>query len=227
MALLVTAATPKELVAALPALAGCALPEQRVLTVPHSPVLACLTGVGPVNAGIALGAALTDKRVTAVCNTGLAGSFNLRRLPLRSFVLVTEEIFPEYGMNTGRAVDAAALGFAQWQQAGTALYDRLPLPSALDGLPLPALLPRAAALTVAGVSASPARARALHKRYGAGIENMEGFAVALACARQGIDCIEIRCISNKVGAQNAAARDFAGAFEAMRTLLPALFAAYC
>ncbi|MDD2967016.1 MAG: futalosine hydrolase [Desulfovibrionaceae bacterium] len=227
MALLVTAATPQELYAALPALQGGAVPEHKVLCVPHSPVLACLTGVGPVNAGIALGAALQDARVHAVCNVGLAGSFHLRRLPLRSLVLVTEEIFPEYGMNTGRSVHASALGFAQWQHEGKAIYDRLPLACALEQLALPAHLPRAASLTVAGVSASPARARALHKSYGAGLENMEGFAVALACAQRGKACMEIRCVSNKVGAQHAALRDFSGALAAMRAALPALFAACC
>ena len=77
-------------------------------------------------------------------------------------------------------------------------------------------------LTVAGVSASFARAADLRGRYQADLENMEGFAVAYACARQGIPCVEVRSVSNKVGPRAREEKDFPGALRALAQVLPAL-----
>ena len=83
-------------------------------------------------------------------------------------------------------------------------------------------LPHCRSLTVAGVSASFARAADLRGRYKADLENMEGFAVAYACARQGIPCVEVRSVSNKVGPRAREEKDFPGALRALAQVLPAL-----
>lgn len=77
-------------------------------------------------------------------------------------------------------------------------------------------------LTVAGVSASFVRARDLWNRYHAELENMEGFAVAYACARAGLPCVEIRSVSNKVGPRTKEEKDFPGALQALDAVLPSL-----
>ena len=77
-------------------------------------------------------------------------------------------------------------------------------------------------LSVAGVSASFARARDLQQRYHAELENMEGFAVAYACARAGVPCVEVRSVSNKVGPRQKDEKDFPGALEALAQVLPSL-----
>ena len=59
-------------------------------------------------------------------------------------------------------------------------------------------------------------------RYRAELENMEGFAVAYACARAGVPCVEIRAVSNKVGPRAADEKDFPGALAALGRILPAL-----
>lgn len=227
MPLLVTAATGPELTAALPPLQGRELPEQQAipLTWRGRELLAYVTGVGPVNAALALGLILGARTdIRGVLNTGLAGSFDLEALPLGALALVTEEILPEYGLCSDCGIsDAQALRFPQWSPRDQGpVFAHLPLPdcAAELGFSLPAGLARASSLTVAGVSATPARARALRSAFPALLENMEGFAVALACARRGIPCVELRCVSNLVGAQEARLRDFSGALRVMAATLP-------
>ncbi|MBQ9406672.1 MAG: futalosine hydrolase [Desulfovibrio sp.] len=193
----------------------------------------CILGVGPINASLAMGQALThcardNAPVTAVCVAGLAGAFDLGSFPLYSSCLVYEEIWPEYGLHDGQSVTAGAFRFPLWRPAqGEAVRDRLRL-SSHDDLAAVGLrfaekdfLP-ARSLTVAGVSASFARTADMRARYCPDLENMEGFAVAYACARQGIPCLEVRCVSNKVGPRSREEKDFPGALRALCRVLPSL-----
>lgn len=195
--------------------------------------LCCITGVGPINAALALGHVLSRAEaegtpISAVFNAGLAGAFDLEANPLLSACLVREEIWPEYGLHDGQSVTAGAFGFPQWQPPqGEAVRDRLALPGveALAAFGVKCAedaLPHCRSLTVAGVSASFARAADLRGRYKADLENMEGFAVAYACARQGIPCVEVRSVSNKVGPRAREEKDFPGALRALAQVLPAL-----
>ena len=242
MQLLCVLATALEFKAFFPDWRG-SLPEHCALPI-NSRLLGCITGVGPVNAAMALGRVLAlNPQIGGVICSGLAGSFDLERAPLGTWTLATEEIYPEYGL-LGEAVagscgqleyglDAEALGFAQFEQGELRVLDRLPLaaPVAL-GLPLAALPEKFAsgpALTVAGVSASLERAGMLARRYGALSENMEGFAVALACARAALPCLELRVISNRVGSRLAQERVFGKALAELgvfgHNLQTSLFAA--
>ncbi|WP_165070279.1 futalosine hydrolase [Desulfovibrio sp. ZJ200] len=251
MALLICAAAREELAALMPHWERTATPdaagpdlaaEMRLWPVrlKHRQALACLTGVGPLNAALALGLCLAraeaeGRPVDAVLNAGLAGSFNLADLPLRSLCLVREEIWPEYGLHDGHSVTAEAFAFPLWRRPATDgsgradVRDRLSLSNAAGLAALGFRGPEAAlpfracrSLTVAGVSASFDRARNLWNRYHAELENMEGFAVAYACARQSIPCVEIRCVSNKVGPRAKDEKDFPGALAALGRILPAL-----
>ena len=243
-ALLVCAATARELSAAVPGLvAEDALAELTPVPVrlKGRPGLLCVTGVGPVNAALALGfcfgltsggsgpaQAGPPPRIGAVLNVGLAGAFDLARTPLRALCAVVEEIWPEYGLNDGSSVTARAFSYPLWRQADGAaedVYDRLRLADA-DAIarrepPAGTFLSRRS-LTVAGVSASFARAREMANRHRAELENMEGFAVAYACARAGVPCVEVRAVSNKVGPRAADEKDFPGALAALAGALPAL-----
>lgn len=211
----------------------------------------CVTGVGPINAALALGlclarAAAEGQPITAVLNAGLAGAFDLQALPLSTLCLVHEEIWPEYGLHDGRSITAEAFGFPLWQrpesaQSATsippgstleadakkrAVYDRLPL-AGLEALGAGStahadMFTLCRSLTVAGVTAGFDRARALWDRYHAELENMEGFAAAYACAREGIPCVEIRSVSNKVGPRGKNEKDFPGALRRLGGILPAL-----
>lgn len=247
--LLLCAATGPELAGLVPGFTPAGMPTARngaadaaktwpemtlwPLRLKCGPALCCITGVGPVNAALAMGIALSrasaeGSSVTAVLNAGLAGAFDLADRPLLALCRVREEIWPEYGLHDGRSVTAQAFGFPQWQPPhGPAVRDRMPLAGleALSQFGAPqkgeAFLP-STSLTVAGVSASFARAADLRARYRADLENMEGFAVAYACARQGIPCVGVRSVSNKVGPRANDEKDFSGALAALTRVLPAL-----
>ncbi len=183
-----------------------------------------ITGVGPLNAALAFGKALSFiKKKTLVVNIGLAGSFDLEKAPLCSSWRITKEVYPEYGLATDNRVDAQALGFPQWRTPESVVWDSIKLPELLHINPLLRHSPLqgdATAFTVAGVTCCPQRAARLASPYIEPLlENMEGFSLALACARYGIPFLEIRTVSNFVGTRDAEYRDFAGALAAMRPVV--------
>lgn len=250
MSLLLCAATGPELAGLVPEFspAGFTAPARQTSENPanfwpemqlwpvrlkYGEALCCITGVGPINAALALGmffcrAKAEGTPIAAVLNAGLAGAFDLAERPLLGLCTVSEEIWPEYGLHDGRSVTAEAFGFPQWQpETGPAVRNRLPLagPEALERFGArhqPDVFLPCTSLTVAGVSASFARAADLRARYRADLENMEGFAVAYACAREGIPCVEARSVSNKVGPRANDEKDFPGALRALTRVLPAL-----
>jgi len=191
-------------------------------------VLALVTGIGVVNAALALGRALERAGISGVLNLGVAGSFDLAAHPLGSVRLVEQEIWPEYGLLFSGAVaaDARALGFAQNgvpASEADAVLDRLawdaPVGLARLGLNAtgsgPAGLVRAASLTVSGVTADAQRAGELFARFGAGLENMEGFALAYGARRFGLPFAELRAVSNAVGSRPPRDWDLPGALAAL------------
>ena len=236
--ILLCAATPDELLAAVPASllphepAGLPLLKPLPLRLGTTGQgVACVTGVGPINAALGMGIVLAQcaaagQRLRAVIHVGLAGSFDLERWPLGALHVVGEEIWPEYGLHDGRQVVAQAFGFPQWSDGKREVRDRLNLATAADlglkwrGSGLTDEQP-VRSLTVAGVSASVQRVQHLRQLYGAALENMEGFAVAYAAARAGLPCLEVRSVSNKVGPRAAHEKDFPGALQALGELLPA------
>lgn len=232
MSLLVLAATARELASAIPGLAKHDLAELRPVAgrLGWRKTIFCVTGVGPLNAALAAGLCLGQggigkERVEAVLNVGLAGAFDLARTPLCSIWQVRREIWPEYGLNDGNSVTARAFRFPQWEMPdGSRVYDELKLAGVeifgftKDEPPFAAC----ASLTVAGVTASFDRANLLWNRYHAELENMEGFAVALAAARSQVPCVELRCVSNKAGPRKGDEKDFEGALAALGQILPTL-----
>lgn len=237
MPILVIAATERELSAALGVDAS---PHQGTVvscSAHGREVLACVSGLGVINASLTLGAALTRGDVDGVLCLGVAGSFDLAAHPLGAVRLVDREVWPEYGLlATGWcSADAAALGFPLGQahredgQAGpdAVVWDRVvwdaPINLARLGLCLGPWV-TAKSLTVSGVTADPERAGLLRSRHLAGLENMEGFALAYGCAVAGVPFVELRAVSNAVGARPPEAWDLPGALNALGQAARRLFA---
>ncbi len=203
------------------------LPEQEIhyFTDQHERTNGVLiTGVGPINAALALGKSLTAiKKQTLVLNVGLAGSFDLGNAPLCSHWRVTKEVYPEYGLVTEDRVDAMALGFPQWRTPDCVVWDTLKLPELLHLNPILRHCPlqgNATSITVAGVTSCPHRASRLAAPYSETLlENMEGFSLALACERYGLPFLEIRTVSNLVGTRDPEYRAFTKALAAMRPVV--------
>lgn len=242
MALLILAPTPDELRALAPQMLPPDVAEMRPypLSLKGQDALFYATGIGPVNAAMGSGYCfgLTSSKevfghpwkVDFCLLAGLAGAFALEKCPLRKLYRVSEEIWPEYGLNDGANVVARAFHFPQWKRdSGEDIYDRVPM------APLSAInsdsrwlgkkeeeFPPAQSLSVAGVTASFVRARQLESLYHAQLENMEGFSVGLACLRAGVPCVEIRSVSNKIGPRSKEEKDFSGALKSLGVILPQL-----
>lgn len=190
-----------------------------------------VTGVGPVlaalNFGFFLGQVQAGRQENtpsplAVVNVGIAGSFCLQKAPLGALALADAEAWPEYGVTEVCGVNARELGFPLLAESGDgreAVWDRISLDPggafAAMGLVQPESCIYGLSLTVAGVSGDPARAAALRKRYDPLTENMEGFALALACRCGHIPFVELRAVSNAVGERNKRAWDVPGALRAL------------
>lgn len=189
-----------------------------------------VTGVGPINAALAIGFCLglkfnQEDPVRALLYAGLAGAFDLERDPLCSTRVVRKEIWPEYGLHDGVSVTSRAFRFPLWvRKEGEDIYDTVPLAGteAVSAKPPPKDWLECSSLTVAGVSASFNRRESLWNAWKASLENMEGFAAAYSALRAEIPCVELRVVSNKVGPRGRNEKDFPGALAALSRLLPAL-----
>ncbi len=184
-----------------------------------------VTGVSPVNAALSLGGRLGGRGdVAGVVGLGVAGAFDLDALPLGSAALVCEEIWPEFGLYGPSGMEPEVLGLAL--DAGP-VWDRIALdPDAAAsnmGLSLDPAWPRCSSLTVAGVTGTDERAGELFKRYGALLENMEGFSLALGCRRAGIPFLEVRTVSNQVGSRKPEHWDLKTALTGLAKVVQTLF----
>ena len=199
-------------------------------------MLCCITGLGVINASLALGAALTRGDVTGVLSLGVAGSFDLDAHPLGCVRLVNKEIWPEYGLlATGWcSADAVGLGFALGQahrpddNAGpdAQIWDRVVWDASVNLERLGLCLgpwTMCKSLTVSGVTADAERAELLRERHQPGLENMEGFALAYGCALVGLPFVELRAVSNAVGARPPLTWDLPGALAALGQATQRLF----
>jgi len=223
MPVLVAAATGLELRAALKLEADAPQGKLFEVSAYGRPVLALVTGIGVVNSALALGRALESADVAGVLNLGVVGSFDLAAHPLGCVRLVEQELWPEYGLLFSGAVaaDAAALGFALngvAASAADAIFERLAWDAPAEARRLgldPSSLACATSLTVSGVTADAERARELSARFGAGLESMEGFALAYAARLSGLPFAELRAVSNAVGSRPPEGWDLPGALAAL------------
>ena len=156
-----------------------------------------LCGFGPVAAAARAASLIARHQPARVILAGIAGTFDPTGLPV-----ATAAVFPSvvmHGVGVGVAsgfVSAAALGFQHWKGRGPENSDELrvdtPVPPAAGQL-----------LTCCTGSQSPEEARQRLEQYpGAVAEDMEGFAVALACRLAGVPLAIARGISNEVGDRN-------------------------
>jgi futalosine hydrolase len=177
-----------------------------------TPVEVC--GFGPIAAAARSVQLIEQWRPARVLLVGIAGSFDPARYPIGtawSFAQVRIE-----GIGAGMGLDLqgpAALGFPQLPARGED-------PAVVEELDLsPAARTRAAGLllTTCAASASPEQAAARLARHpGACAEDMEGFAVALACALCHTPLSIVRGISNRVGERDSTRWKIPSALHAAR-----------
>lgn len=184
-------------------------------------VVLCAAGVGKINAAAATAILIERYRPRLVINTGCAGAYQGSGLAIGDLALATSEILGDEGAITSAGwLGLEEMGLPSLVREGRRYYHEIPLsPSAGEralllagrrGIPLA----RGRFVTLSACSGSLSRGEELAGRYGALAENMEGGAVALVCLRYGVECLEIRGISNRVEERNLESWDLPRAVAA-------------
>lgn len=179
--------------------------------------LACVEtcGFGPVAAAARTAQLVAEFAPARVVLTGLCGSYDADAHPVGSALEFDEVAIHGVGVGEGAShLAPPALGFPQWPgspRAGAEVFDRLALQS-VRGPGAPRVL-----VTTCAASADRAQAEQRRGRFaGALAEDMEGFAVALACSLSGTGLRIVRGVSNVVGDRDSANWRIAAALGAAR-----------
>lgn len=153
-------------------------------------------GVGPVDAAAATAAAIANRRPRVVLHVGIAGARHAAQLAPPALVVGHEALYCDLDVPEA------------WAPR------RLVAPQTL----IDAVL-RACPTAVRHVIGTSGRVGAT---TGCEVESMEGFAVLRAAALAGIPAIEVRAISNAIEEPDRTRWRFDEAFEAIRSVTPAL-----
>jgi futalosine hydrolase len=193
-------------------LLSCAVDEELSFWQPRDGVETLVTGVGPVEAACAIAAALAARQYRLVVNAGLAGAFD-GAARIGEGVVVTEDSM-ELRLESGQT-----FALPGGRRTIEAAHSEPTLTARLGAEGFPVLH----GITVARVTSTDATARRLAASYAAQVESMEGFAALRAAARAGVAAIEVRGISNRVGARESSGWDFAAGLAGLARVTRALF----
>lgn len=167
--------------------------------------LEALCGFGPIAASARTSQLLARLSPARVVLVGIAGTYDAALLPVGSAVEFDAVAIEGIGAGEGRGLAGPlALGFPQWPGGAESepIHDRIVLSSGISADP-GALRDRtrsALLLTTCAASDSAHQAGVRRERFPEALaEDMEGFAVAFACALHGVPVHVVRGISNVVG----------------------------
>jgi futalosine hydrolase len=174
--------------------------EAERLGLSHAPVEIC--GFGLARAGVGAMSAIDRHRPDRVVLAGLAGTYDASRAPIGT--VVCPALVRCHGIGAG-GLSAAELGFADSDEA--ALHGG-------DG---------SVALSVASASGTPQEAaERVAAHPDALIEEMEGYAVALAAISRSISCTMMRGVCNLAGDRDTSAWAIDAALTAVRERLDSM-----
>ncbi len=168
-------------------------------------VLLALTGIGKVNAASATTALLERFTPELLINIGCAGAYPESGLAMGDLAMATAEVFGDEGVMAPDGWHSLELiGIPAVARNGEEYYNRFPLAgwaaekAALVAAATGSFLHQGDFVTVSSVSGTAGRGAELFRRFGGICENMEGGAVAQVASLYGVDCMEIRGVSNLV-----------------------------
>ena len=155
-----------------------------------------LCGFGPVAAAARTSSQIAIHKPDRVLLIGIAGTFNTSVLPVGGAALLPRVIMHGIGVGTDETfVPAGEMGFQHWRGEGeeSAIGDELVLNTPRSSV-------SGSLLTCSAASASAQDMRNRLDRYPSVVaEDMEGYAVALACRLENVPLVIVRGISNVVG----------------------------
>ena len=163
-------------------------------------------GVGKANAAAATAMAVERFAPNLIINTGCCGAYCASTIPVGSVCLATAEHFGDEGCLAPQgqlSLEEISLPLAH-KSTGEPVYNTIPMDERLllliqncaQNVRTPIL--QGSFVTVSNCSGMQLVGDALHERYQAIAESMEGAAVALTALRYAIPFIEIRGVSNLV-----------------------------
>jgi len=151
-----------------------------------------ITGVGMVATSFALGKHLATNQYDLVINLGIAGSFD-RNIALGEVVEVVEDQLSELGAEDDEAfLPIETLGFGE-----SIFKTDTRLSSYTDQQ-----LKQVSAITVNTVHGHESSIQKITDRIQPQLESMEGAAFFYACKQAGVQCLQIRAVSNYVEKRN-------------------------
>jgi futalosine hydrolase len=149
------------------------------------------TGVGPVNAAVAVTRRLAREKPSMIVVCGIGGAYPGSGLRIGDVACADLECYGDLGVAAPSGfLDMKALGFAV-VQGSPPLYNDLPM----QVFPVER---RAKFVTVSCCTGTSAAATVIEARTGGSVENMEGAAVAHVAHLYGVPVGEVRGISNMV-----------------------------
>ncbi len=156
-----------------------------------------------------------------VINIGCAGAYVGSGLSIGNLVVASEEVLADDGVVVADGwKDLRYLNLPSVKQGGLSCYNLLPLSRHASEKAMQladyygVFLVRGRSATVSTCSGTSQYGAELSQRWNALIENMEGAAVAQVCLRCGVDCLEIRGVSNMVEERDLKKWDIPRAVEA-------------
>jgi len=176
------------------------------------------TGLGKVNAAVNSAALVREFSPDILISTGCAGAYTASGLSVGDIAAASSEIYGDEGVLTPSGWQSLEyMGFPLAVAKGERYFNEIPLsPSMTEkavalaetlGVPLRV----GKFVTVSTCSGTAARGADLSRRFGALCESMEGAAAAHVALVHGLDCLEIRGISNMVEDRDLSRWDIAGA----------------
>ncbi len=190
-------------------------------TIGNLRVVVCTGGVGKVNAAAAAAVMIDRYHPHMVINTGCAGAYIGSGLSIGNLVVASEEVLADDGVAvTAGWKDLRYMNLPSVEQGGLSCYNLLPLSRHASEKAMQladyygVFLMRGRFATVSTCSGTREHGDLLSHRWNAVVENMEGAAVAQVCLRCGVDCLEIRGISNMVEERDLKKWDMPRAVEA-------------
>ena len=208
--IIVTAATPMELALLKNSLeaGGRIFEGNREIhegTIAGRHTILVATGIGKVNAAAAIAMLLEHYEPELLINTGCAGAYPESGLAVGDLAMATIEVLGDEGVITPEGWHSLELiGIPSLSRNGSDYYNHFPLTrwgidkaghvAEMNGV----TLHRGVFVTVSTASGTGERGAELYHRFRAVCESMEGAAVAQVAASYGVDCLEIRGVSNLV-----------------------------
>jgi len=178
-------------------------------TLSGKPVILCTGGVGKANAAAATAAMLERFKPEVVINTGCAGAYLNSGLAVGDIVIAETEIFGDEGAHVAEGwIELSAMELPLLKKQGVRYFNQIPLSQTLTRQALRNTMQCGhktvcgKSVTVSSCSGTLQQGDDLAQRFQALCENMEGAAVALTCLRYGVECLEVRGISNMVEGRN-------------------------